>query len=920
VTQPENSGEPQQPSLAHWIASTLTAHPEWIVVREGSRETSAAEVWQRAQALGAALRASGVRRGDHVGVFVEPTDLLPIAVTAILTIGAVYVPLDPSFPESRLAIIRDDAQVSALVASERWREAAQPWQCPIVDPFALEPAVVNAEVWQELGPADAAYVIFTSGSTGRPKGVVVEHGSIVGLLADLIEQRNLEPGMGIATTWSSNFDGSLPALLLPLVHGLTSLCLPPGMTRDPRGLATLLATHDARILETSPTMLQMLLESQWPGKENLELWMGGERMSASVIAAMASRVSALINFYGPTEATVEVTSAVLSPSDSDSPIGWPMAGARLFVVDENDIPVAPGVVGELLIGGPVLARGYLGDNERTAEKFPLLTVDGVPERVYRTGDLVRQRDDGALLFVGRRDEQVKIRGYRVELSDIEAALTGSSLIDDAVVVLHEGAGEPQLVAYVLADDHVDLSPLHERAVATLPAYMVPQRIVPLAAYPLTPVGKIDRRALAALPVAVEPHVARDVVPPRTPVEQVVHDAFARALDRDAATLGIDDDFFDMGGTSLRCARLFFDLEERFDIDLPITTVMRAATVRTLATVIAGPTEAPETLPVDASWADRVADVWATALGHHDFGPSDDVATEATMATCERVVALLHERYGATVATSTVTQFPTVAQLARHLDGGATDASVVVLHAGGTRPPFFCIAGAGGLALAFAPLSRALGPDQPCYGLQARGIEHRALPHYTAAAAARYYATQIQRIQPSGPYYVGGHSQGGVEALYVAQELTRRGERVALLVILDSIVSAAMLPVSVANSTAAPSAPGMPSRPRLLTLLRLPFRGLVQFKGVTQFEMFYYWGLVQLRFARRLSQWNGPTFLAVSELRRTAIEGAWRYLVTGPLEVVAIPGDHNAMLRGPSAALLGSYLATALAEADEVSGP
>jgi thioesterase domain-containing protein len=170
------------------------------------------------------------------------------------------------------------------------------------------------------------------------------------------------------------------------------------------------------------------------------------------------------------------------------------------------------------------------------------------------------------------------------------------------------------------------------------------------------------------------------------------------------------------------------------------------------------------------------------------------------------------------------------------------------------------------------------------------------------------------VQPVGPYYLGGHSQGGVEALNVAQELSRRGERVALLVILDSIVSAAMLPATVATATAAPAAPGMPKRPRLSTLMRLPFRGIVQFKGVRQFEMFYYWGLVQLRFARRLTPWSGPTLVAVSELRRTTIESAWRYLCTGSLEVVAIPGDHNAMLRGPSATLLANYLTKALAEA------
>jgi|GEM_PF-5666593 len=899
-------------SLAHWISSSLCAYPDRIIVREGQHQTSANALWQRAQSVARALLAAGVQRGDHVGVFVEPTDLVSIAVTAVVAIGAVYVPLDPLLPEGRLAILRSDAGVKALVASDRWAVMTRAWECPIIDPAAVPTATLDLASWQDLSPNDAAYVIFTSGSTGRPKGVVVEHGAIMGLLSDLIEQRSLQPGIGISTTWSFNFDGSLPALLLPLVHGLTHVCVPPGVTRDPRGLASLLDAGDVSILETSPTMLQMMFESQWPGKPSLELWMGGERMSASVIATMASRVGALINFYGPTEATVEVTSAVLTATDVDSPIGWPMANARLYVVDELDTEVSPGEVGELLIGGPGLARGYLGDEARTAQKFPTLNLVGRNERVYRTGDLVRERDDGALLFVGRRDEQVKIRGYRIELSDIEAALAASPLVHDAVVVVHEGAGEPLLVAYVLASEDADLFLLHELAVTALPAYMVPQRFVALAAYPLSPMGKIDRRALAALPLAPSFAVTRDIVAPTSSTERTVNEAFARALDREATSISIDDDFFDLGGTSLRCARLFFNLEEQFDIDLPITTVMRASTVRTLAEVISGVSESPAQLPTEASWADRVATAWATVLGHHDFDPSDDVVPLGAPDACQKVAALLRDHYGAPVSGATIAQFPTVVQLAAHLGGGTTE-GIVVFNSHGTRPPFFCIAGAGGLALAFRSLAVALGSDQPLYGLQGRGIERRSLPHYTLKGAARYHANQIQRIQPKGPYSLGGHSQGGVEALNVAQELTRRGEQVALLVILDSLVSAAMLPASVASAIEAPGAPGMPKRPRWSTLWRLPFRGLVQFKGVRQFELFYYWGLVQLRFARTLSPWSGPTFVAVSELRRTTIESAWRHLCTGSLEVVAISGDHNAMLRGPSATLLGSYLTTALAE-------
>ncbi len=901
------------PTLAHWISSSLSAYPDRIIVREGQHATSAGALWQRAQSVACALLAAGVQRGDHVGVFVEPTDLLSVAVTAGLAIGAVYVPLDPLFPESRLAALRSDAGVKALVASDRWAVMARAWECPIVDPVTVPGATLDPASWRDLSPNDAAYVIFTSGSTGRPKGVVVEHGAIMGLLADLIEQRSLRPGVGIATTWSFNFDGSLPALLLPLVHGLTQVCVPPGVTRDPRGLARLLDASDVTILETSPTMLQMMFESQWLGKPSLELWMGGERMSASVIAAMAPRVGALINFYGPTEATVEVTSAVLTAGDGDSPIGWPMANARLYVVDDFDTEVSPGDIGELLIGGPGLARGYLGDEARTAEKFPTLQLAGRNERVYRTGDLVRQRADGALLFVGRRDEQVKVRGYRIELSDIEAALAASPVVHDVVVVVHEGVGEPQLVAYVLATEDTDLTPMHELATTTLPAYMVPQRFVALAAYPLSPVGKIDRRALAALPLAPSFAVTREIVAPTSSTERTVHEAFARALDREATSISIDDDFFDLGGTSLRCARLFFDLEEQFDIDLPITTVMRAATVRTLAGVIAGASESPVHLPTEASWPDWIATAWATVLGHHDFDPSDDVVSLGAPDACQKVATLLHDRYGATVTAATIAQFPTVVQLAAHL-GGTTAEGVVVINSGGTRPPFFCIAGAGGLALAFGPLAAALGSDQPFYGLQARGIERRSLPHYTLKGAAMYYANLIQRIQPKGPYYLGGHSQGGVEALNVAHELSRRGERVALLVILDSLVSAAMLPPTVASVIGAPVAPGMPKRPRWSTLWRLPFRGLVQFKGVRQFELFYYWGLVQLRFSRPLRPWSGPTFVAVSDLRRATIESAWRHLCTGSLDVVAIAGDHNAMLRGPSATLLGSYLTTALAEA------
>lgn len=924
-------------SVVDLIARACVDHHEVVAATGVGGTLTYEELWRRATGLARELRRRGVAQEDRVGLWASQSSELLVGIAGILIAGAAYVPLDPAFPRSRLELIAADSGIELVVAPARARTSASRLGVEIVD-SSVRATPDDARALPRVDGGDAAYVIYTSGSLGRPKGVVVEHHSLVDLFSWMHEEVPVRPGDRFIGTASPAFDASIPYLLYPLVSGATYVAIDPDVASDPYLLSMEIESARPRVLLTLPAMLRMLTETRWRGDERLEVWTGGERTAPEVIRYVVPRVRSLRNWYGPTEATVQVSVARLHRDDAESPVGFSPRHVSIVLRDAEGNEPAHGATGELYIVGSALARGYLNDPALTAERFGTLELDGHEVRAYRTGDLGRRRADGSLVILGRVDEQLNLRGFRVEPGDIEARLQAHPDVIDAVVVPRRADdGETNLVAFVTTRGSLDVGSLRAFARDELPAHMVPAVVRVVASLPLSSSGKVDRAALAA---SAEMDVVVTAAPPAraaegaTELERSVLELFASVLALDVATIGLDQDFFDLGGTSLKSVRLFLAIEEHLGTQLPLSTLATAATPRALAAVIDaakvhGDGIARRADPPQHEWERILAGLWCERLGLGHVSRSESFFSLG--GTEDDAAAMLHElatEYGVEVSIAELRRRPTVADLAGLVGDRSEHAVLVPLTSTGTGPPLFLIAGAGGLAITFLPLARLLGPDQPCYGLQAQGIEHRAVPDLTLAQGARRYVRAIREVQPRGPYLLGGHSLGGVLALKVAQQLDREGEEVALLAIFDTPLSSSMVGRRAFRaSRRGPTTSGTLPKglPRLKTVLHLPTVGVVPRRGTEQFEAFAALGELQAVVARRLGTWAGPATLFLSdEDEACVIEARWGTILTGAWTSAHVPGGHIAMLEpsniGVAAAILSDQIARALGTSAASAAP
>ena len=553
-------------------------HPEASAVVAGGTRLTYADLVERAASLARHLTRLGVGPETRVGVFLDRDALLPGALAAVHLAGGAYVPVDPGYPADRTGFILTDcaAPVVLTTAALRGRLPDLP-DAVVVAVEELPPDGGPVPATVDLDDHRLAYVIYTSGSTGRPKGVMVEHGSLARLLTAMAERPGLTAGQRMLGVTTPAFDLSVPDLFLPGWVGGTLVLAPAEQTSEGARLLALVRDSDPDVLQATPSTWRMLLDAGWEGSPRLRAVVGGEACPAALAARLAAHVGELWNFYGPTEATVWTTCALLRDPVHPLPLGAPVAGLQVHVVDADLADVPDGTDGELLIGGPGLARGYLHRPELTAERFLELPGRG---RVYRTGDLVRREADGALVFRGRIDHQVKLRGFRIELGEVEAVLLASPGVREAVVVLRpDTAGEDQLVGYLGAPDGVDARTVWATAAARLPGYMVPGMLVVLPALPQTPNGKIDR---AALPPPSRDSLATEqpYTAPRTPVEEVLVDLWRDVLEVDR--VGVHDDFFELGGQSLRLTRLATRMSDALGVTVPLRRVFELRTVAALA--------------------------------------------------------------------------------------------------------------------------------------------------------------------------------------------------------------------------------------------------------------------------------------------------------------------------------------------------
>jgi amino acid adenylation domain-containing protein len=430
-------------------------------------------------------------------------------------------------------------------------------------------------------PDALAYLIYTSGSTGAPKGVQIAHRALVNFLAAMALQPGLQANDTVLSVTTLSFDIAGLELFLPLVVGARLVLAPRTAAADGFELAARISSSAATMLQATPSTWRLLLDAGWPGSPHLVLLCGGEALPADLAARLAGRGAALWNMYGPTETTIWSTLARVTDGAAPVTIGRPIANTQVYVLDPSMQPVPVGAPGELYIGGLGLARGYRNRPDLTAERFvpdPFGTTPGA--RLYRTGDRVCYRRDGTLVFLGRLDSQVKLHGYRIELGEIEATLKRHPAVRAAVALIRQDTpGDQRLVAYVVPSSPAgaDMAALRDYLRGKLPAAMIPAAFVALETLPTTPNGKLDRRALPA------PARHRTTEPadhaPRSSLERTIAAAWQAVLAADS--IGIDDNFFDIGGDSLRMAQLHSRLRELLGRELTLLELFEYPSIRAL---------------------------------------------------------------------------------------------------------------------------------------------------------------------------------------------------------------------------------------------------------------------------------------------------------------------------------------------------
>ena len=701
------------------------------VVCEGDSLTYA-ELNRRADLLAAYLRPRGVKAGVLVGVMVERSLEMIIALLGVMKSGGAYLPIDPAYPAGRVSFVLGDAGVPLLLTQERLTGNLpvgpaevvcldRDWDSLIGGSGGNTPpsALVTAD--------DLAYLIYTSGSTGQPKGVEIPHRAVVNLLCAMQKQPGLTADDTFVAVTTVSFDIAALELFLPLCVGAKLIIASRATASNGALLLKQLLDSGANVLQGTPITFRLLIEAGWSGQPAMKVLCGGEALPRELADQILARSTALWNMYGPTETTVWSSAMQVQPGDGPVPIGGPIDNTEFYVLDAAGQLAPIGVAGELHIGGAGLARGYFNRPALTAEKFSFHALDGKrPVRLYKTGDLVRCRADGSLEFLGRLDNQVKLRGFRIELGEIEAELRAHPGVDQCIVVARaDQAGDKRLVAYLVPlGQHGTLGAEQWREFLKekLPDYMVPAAFVILEKLPLTPNGKIDRMALPSL-ASSRGRLAAGYVAPSTPTEEALAQIWCRVLG--LQQIGVHDDFFGLGGHSLLAMRLIAEVQNLIGREFSVASFFADPTIEKMARVL----------------------------------------QEAKHVEIEEGQKAIHV---------------VLRQGAKSLAIVPEDARWVALQTAEGRPPFFIIDSFP----YFIDVVQLLGAEQAVFSLVGQK-RTQVSNRYSIAEEAAAHVQTILEFKPQGPYMVGGCSASGIVAYEVAQQLQGCGHEVGLLTLFDT---------------------------------------------------------------------------------------------------------------------------------------
>jgi amino acid adenylation domain-containing protein len=565
--------------------------PEAIALVYEEQQLTYAQLNRRANQLAHYLYTLGVGPDVLVGICLERSLEMVIGIVGVLKAGGAYVPFDPEYPVERSTLILENCHPAVILTQGHLRSHLPLFQGEVVTLDEQWKECISAEPEsdpeQYIHLETLAYQIYTSGSTGLPKGVQISHRALMNFLQAMMKTLEIGRQETVVALTSLAFDISGVELYVPLLQGCRLVLGKQGVGSRSDALGELLTVMGASVVQATPSGWRVLLESGWRGGEELLILCTGEAFPQELAPQLLTLGKAVWNMYGPTETTVWSTIYQVTAQDNLISIGRPIANTQIYLLDSAGNPVPVGVFGELYIGGAGLARGYSGRADLTAERFvpnPFAEQEG--ERLYRTGDFARYRTDGAIEYLGRKDQQVKMRGFRIELGEIESVLRAHSAIGDAVVLLRENVkGAKSLVAYIVITS--EMQPTREEMRAWLrqrvPDYMIPASFISLEALPLTPNGKLDRRALSTSSYNLQRE--EDIVGPRTPLEERVTKIWAEILQTPATQMSVHDNFFDLGGHSLLATQMISHIRQQVQVDVPLLLFFNTPTIAEIAHII-----------------------------------------------------------------------------------------------------------------------------------------------------------------------------------------------------------------------------------------------------------------------------------------------------------------------------------------------
>jgi pristinamycin I synthase 3 and 4 len=864
----------QDSRLVHQLFEARAAdQPQQVALIAGAREISFAELNCRANQLARHLRQLGVGPDDIVGVLLERSLDVVLAQLAVMKAGGAFMPLDPHYPQERLAFMIRDSRAKVVISIARLGPMPGATAATAVTALWLdqENAVIaqldshNLNAPSSVTGADPAqqlaYVIYTSGSTGVPKGVMIQHDNLRHLILWHHAFYPLQAGERAGHLASPSFDASVVEIWPVLCAGASVVIAEDESRYDPDKLKTWLVAQRIKLCFIPTVIVEQFLGQPWPQQACLEYMLtGGEKLTRRPPPGFAPQ---LINLYGPTETTVTTSCARVWPgSDQDTPsIGRPITRSQLYVLDEHDQLCPPGVPGELCIGGAGVGRGYLHRADLTAEKFipdPFSTQAGA--RLYRSGDLCAFAADGNLQFIGRIDHQVKIRGLRIELGEIEIALQQHPAIQDAAVhVWQDARHEKHLVAWLIASEgglpgreHLRQH-LSQHLRQHLPAYMTPSIFIQVAAWPTTANGKFDMQALPSPALQLACNNTADAPhAPLTDWQQRLYPLWCAVLG--TAHCGVEDNFFDLGGHSLLAMQLISRIDTQLGLRLPLTEFFHNPTLAGVAHYL--------------EWQ---------GVGKPG-----------------------------------------------HLCG-----ALLALRTGGQQPPLILVHGAMGSALPFYELARQLGEQQPVYALQAQGLPEAAQTSIESMARLYLAAIRAEGLHQGlhGRCILCGWSMGGVIAFEMARQLAAEGDGASELIMLDSwrargdenITEAAMLEEfghALLNRIPQFGVEQHSVEQRLAGLLKLGIqrKKLAENTAIDEvrrmFQVYYRNVLAWRSF--QAQPWPGmrATLLRTGDYQANEASAllGWESVVeAGEMALRDVPGNHYTMLQEPHVAVLAQQI-------------